>query len=139
MATRIDASLAALSAIDHALAREYLVLRESPKLLWQQMHNRLAWNDSLRGTPCRDRLVASHSGSGPWMRLRAPLSESNALKRTLAIHDGWVYGCAFSPDGTKVALGRARRRHQNPGHATSPGSSHSQGQRRPGLLLCFQR
>ncbi len=103
MATRIDASLAALSAIDHALAREYLVLRESPKLLWQQMHNRLAWNDSLRGTPCRDRLVASHSGSGPWMRLRAPLSESNALKRTLAIHDGWVYGCAFSPDGTKVA------------------------------------
>ena len=95
--------LETLTAVDRALARECLVLSERPKMLWQQVHNRLASNDSLRGTLGLDRLAASHSRSGPWLKLRTPLSESNTLKRTLAIHGEWVYDCAFSPDGTRVA------------------------------------
>jgi hypothetical protein len=34
-----------LAAFRRALAREMHVLRRQPRLLWQQLHNRLQWED----------------------------------------------------------------------------------------------
>jgi WD40 repeat protein len=94
---------AVLAAFSRVLAREEHVLRHSPELLWQQLYNRLQWEDD----PVRSLLVPeferrSVPGASPWLRTRTPPRESEALIRTLEGHNKFHYACAYSPDGSRV-------------------------------------
>ena len=92
-----------LVAFRRALARELHVLSHQPGLLWQQLHNRLQWEDEpVRAVLAPEFERRSAPGATPWIRIRARSRESEALIRTLGGHI-WVAGaCAFSPDGTRV-------------------------------------
>lgn len=97
----------ALEAFQRTLRRESHVLYERPDLLWQQLYNRLQWEDEP--VP---RLLApefarrSVPGAGPWLHLRTPLRESNALVRSLVhkrvrdVDTQRIKDLAISPDGT---------------------------------------
>jgi hypothetical protein len=92
-----------LEAFARALRREAHNLRQRPDLLWQQMYNRLQWEDEpLPGVlaPELDRRTAP--GAAPWLRTRARFRESEALIRTLTGHTGTVRACAISPDSSFI-------------------------------------
>ncbi|UCC84001.1 MAG: hypothetical protein JSW46_03450 [Gemmatimonadota bacterium] len=96
----------ALTAFRRALAREMHVLRGDPGLLWQQLYNRLQWEDE----PVRALLEPeferrSALGALPWFRTRTRFLESETLVRTLEGHANSVNACAFSPDGARVGCG----------------------------------
>ncbi len=91
-----------LEVFSRALGRESHVLHRRPDLLWQQLYNRLQWSE---GGP--ERLAAelqrrTRPGSAPWMRVRTPSRESEALIRTLEGHSGPVRSCVLSRDGSVV-------------------------------------
>ena len=90
-------------AFSRALVRESHNLMQRPDLLWQQLYNRLQWEEEpvpavlqpeygRRTTP----------SSAPWFRTRTPFRESEALIRTLQGHTAFVWGCAVSPDGSFI-------------------------------------
>ena len=84
-----DQRLDALRACRQALRREAHVLEKRPELLWQQLFNRLQWEeDPVPGLlgPQRDR--RSELGAAPWLRTRTRLRESEALRLTLTGHTG---------------------------------------------------
>ena len=97
------ARLAALGAFGRALQREAHILRQRPEIVWQQLYNRLQWEDEpvtrLLARELEDR---SRPGSEPWFRLRTSDGESSELARTLVVHDGGLAAWAFSPDGRFV-------------------------------------
>jgi hypothetical protein len=86
---------AVLAAFHQALAREIHVLRRDPGLLWQQLYNRLQWEDDPLPASLEPEFERrSVSGASPWLRTRTGSRESHALLRTLAGHTRWVRGCA---------------------------------------------
>jgi WD40 repeat protein len=94
---------AVLAAFLRALAREGHVLRRDPGLLWQQLYNRLQWDDE----PVRALLVPeferrSLPGATPWLRTKTRARESGALVQILDGHTNLVFTCAYSPDGARV-------------------------------------
>ena len=102
MAASSDRS-AVLAAFRRALAREMHPLRRHPGLLWQQLHNRLQWEDDLvRAVLAPEFERRSVPGVTPWLRTRTRSWESEALVRTLEGHSWMVEACAFSPDGARV-------------------------------------
>jgi WD40 repeat protein len=91
-----------LAAFRRALGREAHNLMRRPDLLWQQLYNRLQWEDDGVGEIVeRERSRRTASGSKPWMSMKTPFRESEALVRTLP-HPGGVMDCAFSPDGSFI-------------------------------------
>jgi WD40 repeat protein len=92
-----------LNAFSRALLRETHVLKDRPDLLWQQLYNRLQWeNETVVGLVTAEREQRSVPGEKPWIRTRVPFQESKALVRTLTGHTADVYDCAFSPDGKLI-------------------------------------
>ncbi len=92
-----------LKAFARALGREAHVLARQPDLLWQQMYNRLQWEEG-EIEQCLEQELALRNvpGATPWIRLGTPLFESKALIRTLRGHIKPVTACAFSPDGRTI-------------------------------------
>jgi WD40 repeat protein len=92
-----------LVALRGALRREAHVLTRNPDLLWQQLYNRLQWEDepvpALLAPELKRR---SGPMARPWLRLATPHRESGAVVRTLAGHTKTVAACAFSPDGRLI-------------------------------------
>jgi WD40 repeat protein len=92
-----------LSAFAQALQREVHVLQDRPDLLWQQLYNRLQWEDE----PITRLLIPEiehrcKPGAEPWLKNQIPPRESKALIRTLAGHRGPINACAISPDGSWI-------------------------------------
>ncbi len=92
-----------LQAYSRALDREAHILTAHPVLLWQQMFNRLQWEDE----PVQKSLATGFQrhtarAAKPWMRTRTNPQESSALTRTLQGHAGSVTHCAVSPDGRLI-------------------------------------
>lgn len=93
----------ALARFAGTLQSESHVLALTPELTWQQLFNRLQWDQEVleRLQPALAR--RSVAGSPPWLRSLTPVRESSSLLRTLAGHQGDVSVCAFSPDGARLA------------------------------------
>ena len=98
-----------LEAFSDGLARESHHLLRNPRLLWQQVYNRLEWEtpagavDYLGDVLAGERERRSADPSRTWLRLTTPLRESSPFRRTLMGHEMQVRSCAFSADGTTVA------------------------------------
>jgi WD40 repeat protein len=89
-----------LGAYYAALTKESHNLRTHPELLWQQLYNRLQWDDG----PVKNMLepaLAAHTAPGakPWIKTRLPYPESERVERTLVGHTNLISSCGFSPDG----------------------------------------
>ena len=98
--------LQVLEAFARALRRESHGLIHRPDLLWQQLFNRLQWEEKEIGRLLTTDLdVRQLPDASPWLRSRTPPQESDALVATYAEHSGQVCCCAISPDGTFVASG----------------------------------
>ena len=98
--------LQVLEAFDRVLAREAHVLRERPKILWQQMYNRLQWHGDAVADQIREAFrERSGAESFLWLHCYTPMAESEGLMRTLAGHAGMVEHCKISPDGDTVFSG----------------------------------
>ena len=92
-----------LAAFGRALVRETHVLCRHPQLLWQQLYNRLQWEDEPVAAVLEPEFKRrSVPGVTPWLRTRTRSRESQALLRTLAGHTDGVWACAFSPGGARV-------------------------------------
>ncbi len=73
-----------LRAFARALNREIHNLQRCPELTWQQLYNRLQWEDEPVPQLLAPELERrSAPGATPWLWTRAPLPESGALVRTL--------------------------------------------------------
>ena len=106
---------AALVAFRRALSQEARNLsahdlRALPQLTWQQMSNRLRYDPAVEGAIAmeEERLARSlaateHHSPLVWFRATTQARRSEALLDTLEIHDGEVWACRFSPDGTVLA------------------------------------
>ena len=105
MADRIPAAenKTILLAFSRALGREAHVLVEHPDLLWQQMYNRLQWEGEETSQILAPELARrSAPGVRPWLWVRTPFRESEALVRTLAEHKGSIKVCKFSNNGKYI-------------------------------------
>jgi WD40 repeat protein len=91
-----------LEAFRRAIGREGHVLLERPGLVWQQLHNRLQWDETVPGLLASERGRRSMPGRSPWLQTRTPFHESTALIRFLVGHRGDVTACAVAPDGSFV-------------------------------------
>ena len=92
-----------LGAFSRRLARESHNVLTQPRLLWQQMYNRLQWDgEAVREVLAPQLAGRSSPDAAPWVRTRTPFRESRALVRVFAQRD-WVMDCAFSSDGTFIA------------------------------------
>jgi WD40 repeat protein len=92
----------ALAAFRRALGREAHNLMRRPDLLWQQLYNRLQWEEDAVGKIlAREHSSRTASASKPWMSIRTPFRESEALVRTL-LHPDCVADCTVSPDGSFI-------------------------------------
>jgi len=97
-------SLGALSAFQTALNRESHVLSRHPDLLWQQLYNRLQWEEEpVPGLLEPQLRMRTGPGTQAWIRTRTPAQESEALVRTMEAHDKGITACDFSPDSSQVA------------------------------------
>jgi WD40 repeat protein len=98
-----DGAREVLEAYRRALRREAHVLADRPELTFQQLYNRLQWEDgAIEERLAPERRRRSRPGERPWVRIRTPYWESKALVRTLVAGDPWVGICAFSPDGALI-------------------------------------
>ena len=89
-----------LEAFGRALGQEAHNLRLWPELTFQQLHERLQWeNEAVQAVlgSARARRV------GPWARNRMRPGESAAMRNILGGHTELVTACAWSPDGARVA------------------------------------
>lgn len=90
-------------AFSHALVRESHNLMQRPDLLWQQLYNRLQWEEEPVPAVLRPEYERRTTpGATPWLRTRTPFRESEALIRILAGHTSIVNACAVSPDGSFI-------------------------------------
>jgi hypothetical protein len=88
-----------LEAYDRSLGQETHNLARRPELTWQQLYNRLQWEeDPVPGLLEPERQRRSAPGAAPWLRTKTRLRESEALRFTLAGHTVPVDACAISPD-----------------------------------------
>ena len=96
-----DPRLDALRACRQALRREAHTLTERPDLLWQQLYNRLQWEeDPVPGLLHPQLHRRSAPGATPWLKTRSRLRESEALRLTL--NTGGSRACAISPNSDFV-------------------------------------
>lgn len=94
---------AVLEAFAQALGREVQNLSSRPDLLWQQLYNRLQWEEQPVPRVLAPELARRTAlGAPPWMRTRTRFREAGALVRTLAGHNQPVDACAISPDGSFI-------------------------------------
>ncbi len=100
--TTPDQQKTVLKAFSRALGREAHVLTQYPDLLWQQLHNRLQWEEEVEQLIAPDLAQRSAPGARPWLKTTTRLRESTALHRTLTGHKGMVFDCAISPDGAWI-------------------------------------
>jgi len=92
-----------LKAFSRALSREAHVLTQHPDLLWQQLYNRLQWEEEeVNQSLALELEKHCTKGARPWARTRTPYMESQSLIRTLVGHTDRVYGCAVSPGGSWI-------------------------------------
>jgi WD40 repeat protein len=98
-----DGRRTVLEVVAGAVRREAHVLADQPELTWQQLYNRLQWEeDPVPGLLEPQLRRRSARGAVPWLRTRTRLPESEALRLTLTGHTGPVFGCAVSPDSSFV-------------------------------------
>jgi WD40 repeat protein len=94
---------ATLEALSRALNREIHNLDCWPELTFQQLYNRLQWEDeSVLGFLASDLERRSEPGARAWLRNRTPYRETRTLVRVLAGHTKSVNACAISPDGSSI-------------------------------------
>lgn len=89
-----------LDSFRGGLRRELHVLAKEPSLLWQQLYNRLQWEDeSVRTILAREekRRSGRPAEGTAWLRMKTPFRESRALVRRLSGHSSYVGACAVSP------------------------------------------
>src|SRR5450759_5993931 len=95
--------VAVLDAFTRVLRREAHVLTERPAILWQQVYNRLQWEDSPVAQALTPTMAArSVFGAAPWFRTRTPFVEASALRGIFKGHDNVIEACSFSADGRFV-------------------------------------
>ncbi|MBN2847695.1 MAG: hypothetical protein JXP72_04495, partial [Coriobacteriia bacterium] len=95
---------ATLESLGRSLRQESHILAAYPGIVWQQLHNRLQWDDGpAAGLVTRGRERRSGPDAAPWAWVRTRFGESKALARTLTGHTDAVHGCAISPDGARIA------------------------------------
>ena len=130
-----DPRLDALRACGKALRREAHTLTKRPSLLWQQLYNRLQWEEgALPGILAPQLSRRSAPGAAPWLRNKTRLRESDSLRFTLPgpvraveISPNSAFIVTASVDTCKIwdtATGRERATlaGANP-HAISPNSA----------------
>ncbi len=93
-----------LQAFSRALDRETHTLITRPDLLWQQLYNRLQWEESTEGgylcnfiQPEYDNRTKTDAKS--WIHNQFKTKESKAYQMALTGHTTVVESCAFSPEG----------------------------------------
>ena len=92
-----------------ALSQERHNLLERPKILWQQMYNRLQWADGEVKIGPVTQIVKPEfkkrtaPGVRPWLHNRCKNRELDTLVMTLLGHNISVASCVYSPDGTNLA------------------------------------
>ena len=92
-----------MAAFSRALEREAHVLTQRPDLIWQQLHNRLQWENKQTAELIEKECIRrSTLVDHPWIRTRTKMRESEALLLTFSGHTNYISKCAFSPDGTRV-------------------------------------
>src|SRR4030042_3789322 len=92
-----------LKAFSRSLVREAHVLTQNPELLWQQMYNRLQWEEEpVQALVAKELGQRSLLACRPWFQTRTPFREAEALLRTLSGHNSKVKAVAFSPDGARI-------------------------------------
>jgi len=96
-----------LDAFAQTLLHEAHVLKDRPDLLWQQLYNRLQWEDEVVRQFLAPELEQRRiPGSAPWILKKNRYYESEALIRTLSDYTVTaVTAVAVTPDGKKVISG----------------------------------
>ncbi|HEY0812174.1 MAG TPA: AAA family ATPase [Pseudonocardia sp.] len=96
-----------LKAVSRALRLDGDLLARRPELLWQQMANRLWWDDDAPTHALLER-EADRRRSVPdepaWLALRTPGSEQQGLLQVLHAH-AFAISCALNSDGTLLVSG----------------------------------
>jgi WD40 repeat protein len=93
-----DTHAKVLQAFSRAIGREAHVLTQHPDLLWQQMYNRLQWEEELMQALAVEFEYRTTPGAKPWLHLDTPHRESHAVLRTLELIN-YFHDAAISPDG----------------------------------------
>lgn len=97
-----------LEAFRKTLGKELHNLMVWPDILWQQMYNRLQWEDEEDKDGPVSSIIAPeskkriHLDTNPWFHQINRTVESESVIRTFKGHDEGVESCAFSPDGKKI-------------------------------------
>ena len=103
MADEIELSVSeqgeVLQAFSQTLDREAHTLIKRPDLLWQQLFNRLQWEEGSVKKIVSEKKRQHSINCKNWVRTRMPLQESDELIRTLEGHTEAVNSVAISPDG----------------------------------------
>lgn len=89
-----------IQSFSRALNREMHILSRHPKLLWQQLYNRLQWDgDSVKTyiNPEYQSRISQRTRS--WFKSRMAYTESKTLIRSFVGHTDRVSYCDISPDG----------------------------------------
>jgi WD40 repeat protein len=103
-----DDRVKVLEAFNLALKQESHVLRARPEILWQQMYNRLQWDQEPVLKVLAPALAQrSAPGAAPWLRTRTAPRESSARARTFTGNFKDVRSCGFSPDGRLIVAATA--------------------------------
>lgn len=98
----LPGSTLVLRAFSKVLGQEAHNLIKYPGLLWPQLNNRLQWEkDPVSRIIQQEQKRRTQPGSLPWLWVRTPFAESQALVRTFEGHE-WGAVCAFSPDGSFI-------------------------------------
>ncbi|MGH2556166.1 MAG: hypothetical protein ACRDHO_10670, partial [Actinomycetota bacterium] len=94
---------AVLESIDRTVRREAHNLVSWPQMTWQQLYNRLQWEEGAAELLQAQAEGRAERDPAPWAHVKAPYPESSALVRTLSGHDFWVMDVAVSPSGDVLA------------------------------------
>jgi len=75
-------------------------LRFNPHLLFQQLFNRLQWEDQIELEILNEQQEQKFASNNPeWLKSNSPFPESEELLRTFSGHTDIVVDCAISADG----------------------------------------
>jgi len=91
---------AALEVFAQALRREAHVLQERPELLWQQLYNRLQWEEPAQAVLAPSFEERARADARPWLHTRTPFGEPAALLVTFRAKGNWVRVCAVNGDAS---------------------------------------
>jgi len=92
-----------LESIHGALKRESHILFEHPPLLWQQVFNRLQWDQRIEPS-ITSGAYEQHNDLEvrPWIRTKNPYRETSTLERVFQGHTGAINACAFNPTSDRI-------------------------------------